>query len=174
MALISKGIKLYCKAGDGTKDTYEGVTYDNSYGVELIGLQEVGELSGIGAGSTRDKIEVTTLADDKHVYVEGIQAESDASAISFKFLFNDKLFNYLKGMSAQETAVRNGSAPTSATLPTYAVCIPVAGSYHAFTFKGYISDLKVDSASVNSAITMSMSLTPAEAIAFTAASAVAE
>lgn len=169
MALISKGIKLYRMPGDNTKDTYEGVTFDNTYGVELIGLQEVGELAGIGAGSTRDKIEVTTLADDRHVYVEGIQAESDASAISFKFLFNDKLFAFLKSVSANEESVRNGSAPANVTLPTYAVCIPVGANYHAFSFKGYISDLKVNSAAVNSAITMSMSLTPAEAIAFNAA-----
>lgn len=169
MALISKGIKLYAKAGDSTSDTYEGATKHDSFGVELIGLQEVGELAGIGAGSTRDKIEVTTLADDRHVYVEGIQAETDASAITFKFLFNDKLFNYLKAMSKKEDAVRNGTAPVNATLTTYAVSIPAGAGEHAFTFKGYISDLKVNSAAVNSAITMSMSLTPAEAIAFTAA-----
>lgn len=169
MALISKGIKLFAKVGDSTQDTYADVTFDTTYGMELIGLQEVGELAGIGAGSTRDKIEVTTLADDRHVYVEGIQAESDASAISFKFLFNDKLFNYLKEVSEKETTVRNGTAPSSATLTLYSVRIPVGANYHTFSFKGYISDLKVDSASVNSAITMSMSLTPSEAIAFTAA-----
>ena len=174
MALISKGIKLYCMAGDSTKDTYEGVQFDNTYGVELIGLQEVGELAGIGAGSTRDKIEVTTLADDKHMYVEGIQAESDASAISFKFLFNDKLFTYLKTMANKENAVRNGTAPASATLPTYSICIPAGAGNHAFSFKGYISDLKLDSASVNSALTMSLSLTPAEEIAFNATATVAE
>ena len=174
MALISKGIKLYCKVGDGTKDTYGNVTFDNTYGVELIGLQEVGELAGIGAGSTRDKIEVTTLADDKHMYVEGIQAESDASAISFKFLFDDKLFGYLKDVSTSETAVRNGSAPANVTLPTFFICFPAGTGAHAFSFKGYISDLKLDSASVNSALTMSLSLTPAEEIAFNATATVAE
>jgi hypothetical protein len=166
MALISKGIKLYAKDPNGF--TYGGQEQDPIYGTELLGLQEVGELAGIGAGSTRDKIEVTTLADDKHVYVEGIQAESEASAISFKFLFEDKLFTFLKRISANETAVRGGE---EGELTTYFVRIPVGAKYHDFQFKGYISDLKVDSASVNSAITMSMSLTPAEAITFTAASA---
>lgn len=167
MALISKGIKLFCKHNDGTSDTYTGVTADSTYGIELIGLQEVGELAGIGAGSTRDKIEVTTLADDKHVYVEGIQAESDASAISFKFLFNDALFSYLKETAAKETSIRSGAVDYD--LPTYSVRIPVGANYHDFQFKGYISDLKVNSAAVNSAITMSMSLTPAEEISFKAA-----
>lgn len=162
MALISKGIKLYCNPASelafGTK---------SAHGYELIGLQEVGEIAGIGAGSTRDKIEVTTLADDKHVYVDGIQAESDASAISFKFLFNDELFAFLKDVAAEETAIRGGQA--EGELPVYAVCIPAGAGYHTFSFKGYVSDLKLDSASVNSALTMSMSLTPAEEIAFDAA-----
>lgn len=167
MALISKGIKLYCKHNDGTSDSYGEVTSDSTYGIELIGLQEVGELAGIGAGATRDKIEVTTLADDKHMYVDGIQSESDASAISFKFLFNDKLFQYLKETSTKENKIRSGAVDYE--LPTYAVRIPVGANYHTFSFKGYISDLKLDSASVNSALTMSMSLTPNESIAFTAA-----
>lgn len=167
MALISKGIKLFVKMGDSTTDTYEGVTYDTTHGCELIGLQEVGELAGIGAGATRDKIEVTTLADDKHMFVDGIQSESDASAISFKFLFNDKVFKYLKGVSAKENGIRAGEY--NYELPTYSVRIPVGADYHTFSFKGYISDLKLDSASVNSALTMSMSLTPTESIAFTAA-----
>lgn len=164
MALISKGIKLYAKPQSGM--SYGGGAPDETYGSELLGLQEVGELAGIGAGSTRDKIEVTTLADDKHMFVEGLQAESDASAISFKFLFDDKLFSFLKRVSGDETAVRGGE---EGELTTYTVRIPAGANYHDFQFKGYISDLKVDSASVNSAITMSMSLTPAEAIRFTAA-----
>lgn len=161
MALISKGIKLYCNPASelafGTK---------GEHGYELTGLQEVGEIAGIGAGSTRDKIEVTTLADDKHVYVEGIQSESDASAISFKFLFNDELFAFLKDVATEETAIRGGA---EGELPVYAVCIPAGAGYHTFSFKGYVSDLKLDSASVNSALTMSMSLTPAEEISFDAA-----
>lgn len=167
MALISKGIKLFCKHNDGTTSPYLGVEADPTYGIELIGLQEIGELAGIGAGSTRDKIEVTTLADDKHVYVEGIQAESDASAITFKFLFNEHVFNYLKETSKKETDIRSGVI--NYPLPTYSVRIPAGASYHDFQFKGYISDLKVNSAAVNSAITMSMSLTPAEEITFKAA-----
>ena len=164
MALISKGIRLFAnhEAHVLTELYVEGL------GTQLLGLQEIGELAGIGAGSNRDKIEVTTLADDKHMYVDGIQAESDASAISFKFLFSDELFTFLKGIATSENATRSGE--DDGELTTYTVQIPAGvEKYHNFAFKGYISDLKVDSASVNSAITMSMSLTPVEEIKFTAA-----
>jgi hypothetical protein len=164
MALISKGIKLY--ADNSTAQFPE--LYVEGLGTELIGLQEVGEIAGIGAGSNRDQIEVTTLADDKHMYVDGIQSESDASAITFKFLFNDELFTLLKSISQNETAVRGGSY--NGELTTYSILIPAGiEKTHKFVFKGYISDLKLDSASVNSALTMSLSLTPAEEIKFTAA-----
>lgn len=166
MALISKGIKLYALNPNNLGQLPE--YFVEGLGMELFGLQEIGELAGIGAGSTRDKIEVTTLADDRHVYVEGIQAESDSSAINFKFLFDDLLFTTLKEFAAYETSIRSGEA--EGELDTYTVQLPAGnGKYHSFSFKGYISDLKVDSASVNSAITMSMSLTPAEEIKFTAA-----
>lgn len=163
MALISKGIKLYADRQDNVLTEL----YVEGLGTELLGLQEVGELAGIGAGASRDKIEVTTLADDKHMYVDGIQSESDNSAISFKFLFDSELFTFLKGIAAIETSIRGGA---EGELTVYNVLLPAgAEKTHKFSFKGYISDLKVDSASVNSAITMSMSLTPVEEIKFTAA-----
>lgn len=167
MALISKGIELWIKEAGGTTNAINSKnqeSFDETYGALLYGLQEVGELSGIGAGTSRDKIEVTTLADDRHEYVEGIQAEGDASAISFKFLFDADLFAGLKQVVADETASRAAGRDTS----TYAVKIPAGENYHIFSFKGYISELKMDSASVNSALTMSMSLTPSETISFTA------
>ena len=162
MALISKGIRLFALSDNHVMTEL----YIEGLGTQLIGLQEVGELAGIGAGTNRDKIEVTTLADDKHMFVDGIQAESDASAISFKFLFNDELFTFLKQLAAYENEVR---ATGEGDLTTYTVQIPAGvEKYHNFSFAGYVSDLKVDSASVNSAITMSMSLTPVEEIKFTA------
>lgn len=167
MALISKGIELWVKeAGNLTNaiTSQNQEAYDETYGAFLYGLQEVGELSGIGAGTTRDKIEVTTLADDKHEYVEGIISESDNSAISFKFLFDADLFGGLKQVVADETAARAAGTETS----KYFVKIPAGDKFHIFSFKGYISGLKMDSASVNSALTMSLDLTPSEAISFTA------
>lgn len=164
MALISKGIKLYALNDNVVMQEH----YVEGLGTELFGLQEIGELSGIGAGGARDQIEVTTLADDKHMYVDGIQSESNAGAISFKFLFDDSLFVSLKALAQNESSIRAGEI--SGELTTYTVQLPAGvEKNHKFTFKGYISDLKVDGASVNSAITMSMSLTPVEEIKFTAA-----
>lgn len=167
MALISKGIELWIKEAGNLTNAVTPVNqeaYDETYGALLYGLQEVGELSGIGAGTTRDKIEVTTLADDKHEYVEGIISESDNSAISFKFLFDAQLFAGLKQVVTDETTARAKGEDTS----TYFVKIPVGAGHHIFSFQGYISGLKMDSASVNSALTMSLDLTPSEAISFTA------
>lgn len=163
MAVISKGVQLYCNSPFGNE--LAGATKDETYGTLLPGLQEVGALSGLTTTSERDKIEITTLADDKHVYAEGILAESEMETIDFTFLYDKNTFAFLQA-EASDMATDNGMLGKS----QWTVRIPVAYgeassvTYANFQMKADITSLKVNGASVNSAVTMSLTLKPVEAI----------
>ena len=160
MALISKGIELFYSYGEivGPGFPTEAATIgENAY--QVINLQEIGELAGLGAGSTRDKIEITTLADDRHVYTDGLIAESDMAGITFKFLFDKAEFTALQEHATWEQD--RISAGEKAKLGSWIVKLP---DNTKFTMKATVTDLKLDGAGVNAALTMSMALTPYEAI----------
>lgn len=82
MAVISKGIKLSYKDGDGTF-------------VELKDLQEIPQLGG-----TSESIEITTLADAAHMYTDGILNYGDS--LSFKFLYEQEQFLTLTEMKTSQ------------------------------------------------------------------------
>ena len=68
--VLSKGIKLGYKNGEGS-------TYTN-----LTNLQEIPDLGG-----ESEAIEITTLADEAHMYMNGILNYGDS--LGFKFLYED-------------------------------------------------------------------------------------
>lgn len=76
MAVISKGITLSYKVGEGTSYTL------------LTNLQEIPELGGEAEG-----IEITTLADAAHMYTDGILNYGDS--LAFKFLYEKEQFDVL-------------------------------------------------------------------------------
>lgn len=78
MAVISKGITLSYKTGDGTY-------------TELTNLQEIPELGG-----DTEAIEITTLADGAHVYTNGLKNYGDS--LAFKFLYEEAQFIALNGL----------------------------------------------------------------------------
>lgn len=78
MAVISKGIKLSYKAGEGQF-------------TELTNLQEIPELGG-----DAEAIEITTLADAAHMYTDGIKNYGDS--LAFKFLYEKTQFTTLNGL----------------------------------------------------------------------------
>lgn len=80
MAVISKGITLAYKAGEGEF-------------VALTNLQEIPELGG-----TAESIEITTLADPAHMYTDGIKNYGDS--LAFKFLYEKEQFEALNGLVA--------------------------------------------------------------------------
>jgi hypothetical protein len=164
MALISKGIKLYYKPKTlGPDWAAMPETPDETYGYELPGLQEIGELSTFGGGFTRDKIEVTTLADDRHVYTDGLISESDMAGITFKFLFDAGLFKWFKDWQnyVEQMAGLEGAPATRAEQNNWFVVLPDGT---AFNMKADITDAKLDGAGVGAALTMTATLTPFEAI----------
>lgn len=78
MAVISKGIKLSYKAGEGSF-------------VELTNLQEIPELGG-----EAEALEITTLADAAHMYTDGLLNYGDS--LAFKFLYEKAQFTTLSGL----------------------------------------------------------------------------
>lgn len=161
MALISKGIELYLKTttvGGQSITAFPlpiGVTPSLSDGQYIPNLQEVGELAAGGAAE-RDKIEVTTLADDKHTFVDGIQAESEYEGITFKLLYDASVYSTLNDWAT--------TLEENETIPEWVVAIPSGGK---FGIKGKYA-LKFDGAAVNAALTMTLTITPAEEITFSA------
>lgn len=79
MAVISKGITLSYKTGDGSF-------------AALTNLQEIPELGG-----TAESIEITTLADAAHMYTDGIKNYGDS--LAFKFLYDEAQFITLNGLT---------------------------------------------------------------------------
>lgn len=164
MAVISKGIELYCKSCSGRKFNTE--THDTTLGDLLPGLQEIGELNGLAASSEREKIEITTLADDKHVYVDGILTESENDTIDFTFLYEPKLFKFLQNEASDM------AGGTYADKAAWTIQIPTPSDLYEngvtkFSMQADIVGLKVNGTGVNSALTMSLTLKPVDEISIT-------
>lgn len=129
MAVISKGIKLSYK-GDET-----GVDF-----IALTNLQEIPELGG-----DVDKIEITTLADEAHMYTNGIKNYGDS--ITFKFLYEKEQFTLLNGLKDEQAWKVELSDATSCT------------------FNG-VPSVKLDAVGVNAALTYSLNIAPTSAMVF--------
>ena len=80
-AVISKGIKLAYKEGEGAFQ-------------DLADLQEIPELGG-----DTESIEITTLDSEAHEYTEGILNYGDN--LAFKFLYKKDQFNTLQGLKGK-------------------------------------------------------------------------
>lgn len=120
MATISKGIKLYL--GDKA----------------LTNLQEIPDIGG-----EAEAIEITTLADVAHMYVDGILNYGDS--LAFKFLYEKAQFTELAGT--------DGVSSWKVELPDGATC----------TFSGTCS-VKLDGVGVNSALTYTLAIKPSSAM----------
>lgn len=120
MAVISKGITL-------------------SYGEnQLTNLMEIPELGG-----DSEAIEITTLADEAHMYTNGIKNYGDS--LAFKFLYEETQFSTLNGLS--------GSQTWKVELPDGTAC----------TFGG-TSSVKLDGVGVNAALTYTLNIKPDSAM----------
>lgn len=116
MATISKGIKLFM--GE----------------VELTNLQEIPELGG-----EAEAIEITTLADPAHMYMDGILNYGDS--LAFKFLYEKAQFTTLSAAKEVEE--------WKVELPDGATC----------SFNGTCS-VKLDGVGVNAALTYTLAVKP--------------
>lgn len=116
MGILSKGITL--KVGD----------------VLLTNLQEIPEMGG-----SKESVEITTLADDAHMFMDGILNYGDN--IAFKFLYEKEQFNSLNALDGEQDIV--------VTLPDNATC----------SFKGYCS-VKLDGVGINAPLTYTLNVKP--------------
>ena len=116
MATISKGIKLLM----GEK--------------ELTNLMEIPELGG-----EAEAIEITTLADPAHMYMDGILNYGDS--LAFKFLYEKAQF--------ADLAEATGAQSWKVQLPDGATC----------SFTGTCS-VKLDGVGVNAALTYTLNIKP--------------
>lgn len=122
MATISKGITLSYKQGEAPEYT------------PLTNLQEIPELGG-----SAEAIEITTLADEAHVYTDGLLDYGDS--LDFKFLYEKVQFNTLNALV--------GATNWQVKLPDNSVC----------SFSG-TSSVKLDGVGVASALTYTLSVKP--------------
>lgn len=122
MGVLSKGITLSYKAGSASDF------------IELTNLQEIPELGG-----EAEAIEITTLADPAHMYMDGILNYGDS--LSFKFLYEKAQFSTLNGLDK--------SNEWKVTLPDGETC----------SFSGS-SSVKLDGVGVNAALTYTLAIKP--------------
>lgn len=133
--ILSKGIKLGYSA-----------TKSSTY-TDIPDLQEVPNLGG-----SAEKVEVTTLTDSNHRYINGIKDYGD---LEFKFLYDNSTetsnYRVLKGLE------------TTGAVTYFQVTFPDGTK---FTFSGQVST-QIDSAAVNSALTFTATITLNSEIAVT-------
>lgn len=125
---LSKGIKLSYKAGSASSYT------------DLTNLQEIPDLGG-----NADSVEVTTLDDAAHMYINGLKDYGDS--LDFTFLYDKTQYTTLNGLS--------GSVSWKVTFPG------TGGA--TFSFDGEPS-VRINGVGVNDAITYTLSVKPSSAI----------
>ena len=130
--ILSKGITLAYKADGGSF-------------VDLTNLQEIPEM-GSNARS-REKIDVTTLADDEKKSIDGLMEEAETQELTFKFLYEKAQFTTL--------AAIDEDIEWKVTLPDALTA----------TFTGRPA-IKLDGAGVSAAVTYTLSISVASDIAF--------
>ena len=127
---LSKGIKLSYKASGASSFT------------DLTNLQEIPDLGG-----EADSVEVTTLDDAAHMYINGLLDYGDS--LDFTFLYDKTQFTTLNGLSGTIS---------------WKVTLPGTGGATA-TFDAQPS-VKLNGVGVNDAITYTLSLKPSSGITF--------
>jgi hypothetical protein len=120
--ILSKGITLSYKLAEGDY-------------IALTNLQEIPELGG---STTRERIDVTTLDDDKKKSISGLLEEGETE-LAFKFLHDKAQFNTLIAMTDK--------CDWKVTLPDGITC----------TFSGTPA-VKMDGVGVSAALTYTLNI----------------
>lgn len=123
MAILSKGTTLSYKASADAADF-----------TVLADLQDVPELGG-----DSEAVEITTLADAAHMYMDGLISYGDS--LAFTFLYTKEQFNALQALE--------GTIKWKVSLPDDTNC----------SFDG-IASVKLNAVAVNTPITYTLSIKP--------------
>ena len=149
--ILSQGINLSVKKLDTAPDF-----------TIIPGLLEVPDIGG-----TTEKVDVTTLADTSRQYINGIK---DYGELTFKFVYDglccddtggEKISNYQFLYDLFEGRNAGGDGPKKWKLQYKST----PTRHFEFTFDGYGS-LSMDSASVNSALTFTLTITLASDVQY--------
>ena len=132
--ILSKGITLSYKVGEGADYTL------------LTNLQEIPELGN--SARSREKVDVTTLADDEKKSIDGLLEEAETQELAFKFLHEKTQFETLVGMEGDDAA--------------WEVTLPDGLKAH---FNG-IPFARMDGAGVSAALTYTLTITNVSVIEF--------
>ena len=122
----------------------KGITLSYKVDGEFVALTNLQEIPEIGNGA-REKIEVTTLADDNKQYIAGLG--DSGQELAFKFLHEKAQFTALAAITETtdwEVALPDGIKATFAGTPS----------------------IKMDSASANAALTYTLTVMVESDIAF--------
>ena len=114
MAVLSEGIKLSYKVGEGEF-------------INLTNLQEIPELGG-----EAEAIEITTLADPAHMYTDGLLNYGDS--LAFKFLYETEQFNTLQGIDNADWQVELPEGTTCSFGGTCSVKLDGVGTNAVLTY----------------------------------------
>ena len=125
---LSMGIKLSYKASSASSYT------------DLTNLQEIPDIGG-----SADSVEVTTLDDAAHMYINGLLDYGDS--LDFTFLYDKTQYTTLHGLSGTFS---------------WKVTFPGTGGA-TFTFDGEPST-RINGVGMNDAITYTLSIKPSSAI----------
>ena len=154
MAIVSKDIKLmYANYSEAVHKGEAELSYE-----EITDLMEIGDIGQ----AERDTIEITTLADEYHMYTDGLKNYPDS--ITFKFLYSENNYNKLYGISKIENSyVDETTNEVVFSAPYWQVQLPKAAGI--FEFRG-TPTVKLDGVGVNGALTMTMTIKPTSLIEF--------
>ena len=165
MAVITKGIELYFVSMPHGDEPFAALGTDvEGKGILLPNLQEIGDL-GTGASAERDKIEITTLADDKHVFTQGLLAETEYESIEFKFLYDAVAYKCFIDAVEAERSYTEAQANEGTQYKLFIPNPEEPAKPNAFTING-TTGVKLDGAGVNAALTMTVTITPVKEIVF--------
>ena len=164
MAVITKGIELYFVSCPNQDEPFSVLGEEVSgKGILIPDLQEIGDL-GTGASAERDKIEITTLADDEHKFTNGLLAETEFESIEFKFLYSADLYKAFVDCVQSERSYTEAQSNEGTQYKLF-IPNPEADTPNVFTINAS-TGVKLDGAGVNSALTITVTITPVKEIVF--------
>lgn len=152
MAIKSQGITLTWEEGIWS-------TVDKSYTksgktpLECTNLLEIPEIGVAESGF--EQIDVTTLADSKFVYMNGLENVGENEALEFRFLYEKEQFQTLE-RGANERHGTWDDNHLNATVSQWTVTLPDGSKC---VFYGHHT-VRLEGVGVNAAITYIVSITP--------------
>lgn len=154
MAIKSQGITLTMLEGDweAASKTFDA-SMNTAGALECVNLLEIPEIGVSESGF--EQIDVTTLADPKFVYMNGLETAGESDALEFRFLYEKEQFQKLEKGAAYKHGTWDADhaiahvTQWTITLPDGSKCV----------FYGHHT-VRLEGVGVNAAITYILSVTP--------------